>query len=113
MELHQPQQSNPSPKTVDAAPTNTMTAVALLITIAALLIAVTGVAYYIWYGMNNTPAAVGAAAPAPTVTAASATPTAATIEDDQKVQVFESLERNPDGLTTEEKRSILENLNRN
>jgi cytochrome c-type biogenesis protein CcmH/NrfG len=81
----------------------------LLITLGVLLVAVVGVAAYIWYGMSNTPAQqmaeevieveppAAAAPPGPRTTA-------------EKMELLENLERNPSNLDRDEKRALLNNL---
>jgi len=85
------------------------TTVTLIVTVTALLIAVAGVSFYIWYGMVHTPA-MSDEAPDTTAVAEEQLATSTALSPEEKMNTVRSLEMNPNNLSPAEKRAILESL---
>jgi flagellar basal body-associated protein FliL len=85
--------------------------VSLLVLLAFLFLCVCALALYIWFGMQNTP--VNQLEPTSQQTQSvnnnqSASTSTYTIEE--RLEVLESLESNPDNLSIDERRAILNSL---
>lgn len=86
--------------------------IGLLIALALLLVAVVSIAAYIWFGMQNTPATQEVETPAAAEIIEEDTATQ-TYTVEEKMQVMDSLQQNPEGLSEAEKRARLEALQTN
>ncbi|HMA78063.1 MAG TPA: hypothetical protein VKP88_02885 [Candidatus Paceibacterota bacterium] len=109
-------QHNPAVATSETKTTHfDNSTVTLLIALGVLLVAVLGVSFYIYHGMQNTPASqVAETQPAAEEAATEPAPAAtAELTDAQKIERLESLRANPDNLSFEEKMNRLEGLRTN
>lgn len=99
-----------TPEPAADQPSPNMVVVSLVVTLSALLIAVAGVSYYIWYGMQYTPAGNEPAEVEENTDESTLATTSESVQytEVEKLEILESLEANPDGLTEEEKRTRLE-----